>query len=521
MSQICLICGALTVLESLPDLPAVSSPDLTHLLKSNNPPRESEVPSIRAIISDGQDHLAPLNAQISTLEAQIRDLNAILAEFVRRRDEAVEHIRQHRAILSPIRHMPTEVIQEIFTSLPSDPSDGEAAGNKGPPWYLGHISRSWRNAALSFTPLWSAIVIGTPASVEVQLLRSAHVPLDIYWSNVQSQIDPSMLDSVLLHCNRWRSLSLDHRSESNRQCTLDWLHPVNGHLDQLAKLEVAHSRIAVPDILSTAPNLREVLLTDEYFRSRSPSIIIPWHQITHYRGAYSPGRQLEILNDAPNLLECAIGFKGFGDSNSPINPTLPHLRRLFVEGMHLILGNVTAPLLEDLCAFSSPAHELFDVLPFIHRSSSTLKKLSLMRCTIGPDLIAILHLLPGLTHLVIEHSRGVDDAPIALFTAMSLTNTSAVCPNLTSIVYGYQFQRESSRNAFFAMARSRFQPTLGHPRRLSLLRVFMAEDSILPSHNMVAQMKALQDEGFDADFLDIHETSLLKKTAFETGGSSS
>ncbi|KAJ6525989.1 hypothetical protein B0H19DRAFT_581703 [Mycena capillaripes] len=526
MTQLCLNCGAQVALAPLTsNPPVVSSPDLTHLLTSNDPPRDSEIPLIRAIISDNQDRIRPLNVHISTLEAQIHDLSATLAQFVQRRDEALKRVRQHRDILSPVRRVPPELVCEIFTWTVSS---NDAAGAaimvvKTPPWYLGHISRSWRHTALSFGPLWSSITVGPfwPLSkesrllspVQAQLSRSSNAPLHIHWPNARHSVEVHLLDLILPHSSRWRSLCLHHRSSFDRRCVLDWLHPINGHLDQLVQLEVIDPRIMIPDVFSTAPNLREVILTNVDLADLSPSIIIPWHQITRYRGLYESERQFEILNDAQNLLECAIGFIDFDDHNYTITPRLPHLRRLSVEGMPEVLQNLITPLLEDLRTFSSTSFELSLVLPFVRQSSCTLKRLALMQCTICSELVIVLRDLPDLTHLILEHVSGTSPEQTSLFNAMSILENSAVCPNLTSLVYGYNYLTESPEAAFFTMANSRFRPNSGCPRRLSRLRLFGA-NTTPPSDTIVAQMKMLQDDGFDAAFLDKHQTEHLKKSVF-------
>ncbi|KAF8173155.1 hypothetical protein K438DRAFT_1547239, partial [Mycena galopus ATCC 62051] len=113
-------------------------------LTSNNPPLESEIPVIRDIVSDGQDRVEALDAQIYILQAAV-------AELVRKRDEAAESTRERRAILSPIRRVPPELICNIFdlTIQSSAEFCDPKSDTTEPPWYLGHICRRWRHYALS------------------------------------------------------------------------------------------------------------------------------------------------------------------------------------------------------------------------------------------------------------------------------------------------------------------------------------------------------------------------------------
>jgi hypothetical protein len=191
---------------------------------------------------------------------------------------------------------------------------------------------------------------------------------------------------------------------------INCLGPVNGRLDQLEQLKAVHcSAMTIPDIFSITPNLRRIILTDEFF-SNSPRIAIQWGQITHYKGTYTRERQLDILRTAPNLLECVLGFSGTDvDHLSHISMiTVPHLRRLCLTEPNY-LSNLTTPLLEDLCVFNvgSAARVL---PPFLHRSSCTLKRLSLLCCTIDSAVISVLRELPNLTYLRLKYAEGVDEA---------------------------------------------------------------------------------------------------------------
>jgi hypothetical protein len=128
----------------LASLPAVSSPpDLIHLLQSNDPPQESQIPLIRDMISDDENRILLMDAEIIALETKIHNLNTNLAQSLQKRNDAAVRAHQHRSILSPIRRVPPELIREIFELL----HDGKAGTR--PPWYFGHISQLWRHTALS------------------------------------------------------------------------------------------------------------------------------------------------------------------------------------------------------------------------------------------------------------------------------------------------------------------------------------------------------------------------------------
>lgn len=502
----------------VPHQSAVSPPsDLLRLLRSNEPPQEAQIPVIHDIISDDKNRISLIDAEIVSLQSQIHNLNAALAQSLQKRNDAKLHALQHRCILSPIRRVPPELISEIFDLV----CGGEAG--KRLPWYLGHISRSWRHTALSLGHLWSSVTVDLRlsktdvllASMEEQLRRAARVPLDVHFPHVYTNMDAPLLDLILRHSNRWGSLCLSRRRRlPHHTAVLDWLRPVEGHLEQLVRLEVPHYWITIPDIFSTAPRLREVILTDQHLSESPPSIPIPWQQISHYRGTYGSERQLEILEQSPNLLECALGFRGALGVVSNITPTLPYLRRLTLDP-HTAVRNITAPVLEDLFLSSSTLRELSWAQPLLLRCSSTLQRLALRQSTICAELIPVLRGLPLLAHLVLEYSAGADNAQTDFFNSLSTTAATSnplVCPNVTSIVYGYRFKGLSSKDSFFAMATSRFRPTSAGYRPLSRLRLYAVR--YILSDNMLSRMALLKAQGFDAAFLNERESEFLGENLF-------
>ncbi|KAJ7369026.1 hypothetical protein DFH08DRAFT_832988, partial [Mycena albidolilacea] len=422
MARFRLTCGAPPTNLPLLDVP----PEVSALLTNNDVPLESQIPLIRDIISDGQ--------------TEFDELEAILAQLIPRRNEVVERVRQHRAVLSAVRRVPPELIGDIFALTLSDNDDAAGATANKPPWYLGHICRSWRHAALSYPRLWSYIAVpsflafkDSPllSGIQAQLFRSASGPLDIRWLSVQSDVNSDLLDLVLPHSNRWPYSSV-----------INCLSPVNGRLDQLEQLKALFSN--------------------------SPRIAIQWGQITHYKGTYTRERQSDILRTAPNLLECVLGFSGTDfDQPSHISIiTVPHLRCLCLMEPNF-LSNLTTPLLEDLGV--SYVYSAARVLPpFLHRSSCALKRLSLLCCTIDSAVISVLQELPSLRYLRLEYAEGVDEA--CWIDPMFMSGTpSGICPNLTSFVFGYIGTTPIHWKSFFDMARSRFQPKPSRPSRLRRL----------------------------------------------------
>ncbi|KAF7336948.1 hypothetical protein MVEN_02131200 [Mycena venus] len=235
-----------------PDFDAIArtpSPDLTHLLTSNNVPLrlDSEIP-FHDIISSGQNQLHVLNTQINILE--------------------VAPTRKH-----------AEIVENIASIVLYS-------------WHLGHICQYWRHAVLAYPALWSSIFISSFSPhfdehpllpmIETQLIRSGNAPLDVRWSSLGGghMPDPRSAELVLAQCSHWKALCL---TISHRFVQLDWLHAVSGRLVALETFEVASQYgVEIPDVCSGASRLRKIIFGGWQCTEYCPTI--PWAQITHYSG---------------------------------------------------------------------------------------------------------------------------------------------------------------------------------------------------------------------------------------------
>ncbi|KAJ7021441.1 hypothetical protein C8F04DRAFT_1241335 [Mycena alexandri] len=497
------------MLESLLEpLPPNSSPHVNRLLRSNDAPLDSEALVIRSIVSDGENRMRALDAHIFHLQAT-------LAQLSQRRDETVEHLRVHRAILSPIRRVPTELCAE----------QSEIWNAPMAAWF---ICRSWRHYALSYPLLWSSVTVSCYPSwyesetqrllskLQTQLFRAANASLDIHCWYGGNDPDSHLLGLVLPSSNRWRNVSFHVNSG---KCRLDWLLPTSGKLDRLETLEVENfGATTFPDVFTTAPNLRRVILTLMPNTNRGApiyleSIPIPWGPITQYRGELPGARQLEILQAAPNLLNCALEIAEGSNFIPPTDTTvtLPHLRRLCLDAAAFHL-NVVAPELEELCSVLGVCMVPL-ITPLIQRASCTLTRLVLWQCRLHTELTDVLRALPTLSYLLLENRHHREEDGVAFFATMTISGTdSDVCPHIVSMVYGYEhWDKYASKDAFISMAKSRFRTQHALRSRLSRLRVFKSasylEHHEPPKLDMKDQIQMLQDEGLDVAFLGEQETT--------------
>ncbi|KAJ7622429.1 hypothetical protein FB45DRAFT_1091395, partial [Roridomyces roridus] len=152
--MLCFQCGTAVDLTNSARMPPTNNSPHSirnELLTSNLCPLESEIPYIKRLIADPQPRLDALNAQIDILQTA-------LAKVVRERDDLVCHTQRYRAVLSPIRRLPPELVAEILKLVPFTRKI-EDKTIRQPPWTLGHICRSWRETALGCPFLWRSFTL--------------------------------------------------------------------------------------------------------------------------------------------------------------------------------------------------------------------------------------------------------------------------------------------------------------------------------------------------------------------------
>ncbi|KAJ7147741.1 hypothetical protein C8R43DRAFT_953093 [Mycena crocata] len=140
-TSVCSGCGAsqnfkLLDLDILP-VSLATLARLRDLLNTNEPPDSAEMAFLRSAVSQTDARLALLGTEISRLRDRLTEWQQEHALLSRYR-------AQNRAILSPLRRMPPEVLGEIFSwSLPpaSDAGQRERFQNTDSPWILTHVNR--------------------------------------------------------------------------------------------------------------------------------------------------------------------------------------------------------------------------------------------------------------------------------------------------------------------------------------------------------------------------------------------
>ncbi|KAJ7353519.1 hypothetical protein DFH08DRAFT_692879 [Mycena albidolilacea] len=161
------------------------SPFTSHL-GTNYCPRDEEIPRIKNLLIKPSVRLTRLNDEIAglrmALDRLIEEHNALSA-----------YVDSHKALLSPIRRLPLDVIEEIFMfCVPYGMSATEG------PLLLGGICRSWRAISISMPRLWSYIHVVSPSWYLSLPERGQYDARFGKWLNVCTRRAGSLLLSISL-----------------------------------------------------------------------------------------------------------------------------------------------------------------------------------------------------------------------------------------------------------------------------------------------------------------------------------
>ncbi|KAF8211018.1 hypothetical protein K438DRAFT_101798 [Mycena galopus ATCC 62051] len=413
------------------------------VIDANAPPGDSEVPFIHSTISKIDTRLARIDDEIFALQKKLGQLKDARASLF-------SHRTWTKAILSPLRRMPPEVLGEIFMwTLPSI-GDALRMGKfdmTQSPWLLTQISSRWSAVAISIPSLWSRITIDyTPRQhdwqryyslelVKMQIQRAQELKIHFYGtSTIPYHPQGQIFELLAQQSSRWEEFSVGITSEMIPSITA-----LRDRLPLLTRTwvqwENAGDQIPIESLncFQTAPSLANFSAPNEDWLV---SITLPTHRLTRLR-IRGPWESLKgILASTEALVEANLTI----DDDNPWQAAdnhiyLPHLRRLFITHPK-ILESLTAPVLEGV-ALCVGENEAFDIslAPFLDRSACPLGRL----CIRGwPDVLEttkILQRFPCITELVII--QDYDSPPDINFPRWTLTlsgSSAMAAPQLSALL---------------------------------------------------------------------------------------
>ena len=333
--------------QSLQEAVYCSNSDIPDLLKTNDPPCSTRRAQIESALDEQNTRLAEIDATMARLQKTLPTL------FTERR-QVQRRILDYKMILHPVRRITGDVLHEIFSWLINeDVSVDERQCSydlRAPIWLLPHVSRQWRDSALSFPRLWSTVRVNlsspkpsrkriTPDHagflLGVQLQRSDRHPLSvsIYSADCNFSSTDPILQALFPTSYRWKNLHLNIPVQSSdvfRRLTtsfplLTCLHLWVDESDQLADSPLS-------TMFQYCPNLREL-----HGDPRSFSMMkIPFSQIRELHSCLSYADSSAChdgLRRLPNLCDFFLSPDGDEDGMDVDHPevTLPGLSSLVLQ----------------------------------------------------------------------------------------------------------------------------------------------------------------------------------------------
>ncbi|KAJ6508395.1 hypothetical protein C8R45DRAFT_441657 [Mycena sanguinolenta] len=319
-------------------------------LNTNYVPSDSEILEIRALLVGPTEEIARMDAQIAEMElslVQLKEKRALLQEPV----------DAHRALISPMRLVPQDILLEIFFScLPSQ--HNALIDHNEAPLLLGRICRYWRSVAYSSPILWSSIhipsldylstspniLLGLERSVERWLERSATCPLSVSlydYTNSNSNLEPYPLILQLVAVSR-RLRSLALTGDPELLSPLLRLGPEE--LPVLKRVLIKTIRDDTPSMaILQIPSLEDITLVTS--TPDDPlSLPLPWSQLGTLRlechgrwtdqgpeGGLDLDGAFNVLRRCPSLKHCEIRVTKHSDISRAPPIILPQLHTLVLK----------------------------------------------------------------------------------------------------------------------------------------------------------------------------------------------
>lgn len=435
------------------------SPRIAELLSSNDPPLAVEEETFRALVLESQTQLTGIVHQIAALLASLDSL-------LLRRDQMHTIIRDHKAVLNPIRRLPADILFTIFSfctpSLDVRDMDGkhhyDSLDVRNSPWVLGRVCRRWRSLLAELPTLWSSVnVVIDAKSVEprpihhsqyllgrlLQNAKSCPLSVGLYSGGKLLDANP-LLHTITPYSDRWREL----RVFFPKRESFKHLGYTKGCLSSLQTLHLQAGPHAVTmhetcDTFAVAPQLRELIVNN--FRDVVRGFSLPWSQITRYQCCSSGVGHLTTLKEMPHLEECSLGFGSRIPEDVPV--PLPKVRLASLKKLHIkdtgktigsLLTHLWAPSLQYLklvsCVMLNDFGPLVahDFNKFIARSACPLVELDLpwLPSLTDTDVLSLLTSTPTIQKIDLA-SDILTDHFIAQLRYQN--DVEPIAPNLHSI----------------------------------------------------------------------------------------
>ncbi|KAJ6583997.1 hypothetical protein DFH09DRAFT_1144003 [Mycena vulgaris] len=438
-------------------------------LDTNYVPSDAEVEEIQTALTEPFRQLSLLDERIAQLQAAV---NELLAERATLKDE----IDRYRALISPVRRIPQDVLEGIFFAcLPTH--HNSLINAREAPLLLGHICSYWRCVAHSMPTLWASLHIPyinpsfasvsappdlIPRFVDVTqawLARSGTSPVSL--SVAYSDIHPVLKQPLQPVFRRLRHLEVEVGTGMHQSMGQFW-----GAADEfpaLESLKIHGGEYCDPMFWTTVGLLNVFALRRVSLRLPVNPMTLPllWGELTEldlkcymtwapntggWRGGLGMHDVLDILRRCEKLVKCRLHVTRMDAFEGRASAAVPHLQSLTISEV------LDAPGMLDCLHLPRLRHLALDLFPdascdknhflrAVTRHTDFLTSVSFTtQLFSAATLLGFLRLVPSLRELRLrrilqldpdQEKTQIDDAIL-----QQLTPTPAdpgLCPLLTDL----------------------------------------------------------------------------------------
>ncbi|KAJ7658580.1 hypothetical protein B0H17DRAFT_345580 [Mycena rosella] len=467
------------------------------LMTTNALPQDAEILFIQAVV-------AKIGARLADIEKKISEVRRRLQQLEDERASLSKYRAQNNAVVSPLRHMPPEVLAEIFSwTLPTtrEALDRRKFDINDGPWVLTHISSRWRAVALSTSALWSRVDVncGQPRANPLPMLKTqierAH-KLKIHFHGQEKKPAGPQIEIFRFlaeHSSRWEELVI-----SLTPHLVPLLDTLQNRLPVLHRLWLQFQRLESQDVVALhcfrhAPSLLHVGIQNCH---RYIPVSFPASQLTQYSLDAPWKVHAGILKSAINLIQARVIVNFNNDPwPEPDIINLMCLRGLYVSHS-VILDHLRAPALHGIMiGVTSNPEPARHLLPFVSRSSCNVTRLGLRGPSNSDQVTEILRKLPSVGELVILLTRASVPIP-------EILGSTVLAPQLRSISFGWE-QECHDYALCLKILQSRWDAENCALKAASLLHI----SGTGPDTRTLQGLEVLRQDGLDLSLLNGNDAS--------------
>jgi len=436
--------------------------------------RSNEAPSTDLILKIKELMVKP-SKELSAIDAERQILWRRLAELAEKRKEITKTLEPYAKVLSPVRRLPFEVLQEIF--LWCQPTDRYPKINsEEAPLLLGAICRNWREASLSCPRLWSklqlpyldnnlpTVYLDAMPRVRYQIEQRCKVAREWLSRSKECPLSLSIFKQPPGHDQMFVRQDFDDRSNSFHQivlstiapflhkCKVLKLHGIFEEIDELVLPEALQQlrtltivggavlpmprtsiiRNRRPKNLLQAPNLRAIVVDMPLWTYRDLRLVSSNFSVLNLgRVKCEHGEALEMLQRLPRLTHCRLTLCDAPNEGhfQPIDISLPRLIALFINedansaNTETFLTCIDAPSLQDL-GYMTHIFNIFRLQATTNISRGLPFPPLVLLQRLQPNNIKKMSLCYGLDYIMVQ--RCFQMTPLVTFLSVGDTSPSGI-----------------------------------------------------------------------------------------------